>query len=157
MEVVGAAEHVPIDLGRRKRARGPGCGQDRAVTACVTHQDDCDPGEAAGFDEACGDIDATILERSAQQRAQRVITEHADQGGAQTQPGRTAGHDARRSADGEQPHVHKFLDLPENRHRIITLQHEICVDVSNDEEIDVSFHKILLSCDRSKLKPSWLR
>ena len=65
-----------------------------------------------------------------------VVAEHADEGDAQSQPGRTAGHDRRRAADRQRAALHERLGLAEGDLAGDVADDDVGHGVAGDEQVE---------------------
>ncbi len=76
------------------------------------------------------------VERLEHRAAERVVAHAARHRHPQPEPRGARGHDRARAAEHQRRLVDELLALPEGRHEVAAAQHEVRVDVPDDEEVE---------------------
>ena len=80
--------------------------------------------------------DVDPVERLQHRAAERVVAHAPRHRHPQPEPRGARGHDRARAAEHQRRLVDELLALPEGRHEVAAAQHEVRVDVPDDEEVE---------------------
>jgi hypothetical protein len=115
-------------------------GQHRPVAAA--REDHGRPGRLGRIDDARRDVDAPSGHRVEHEPAEGVVADDADERHSQPEARGATREDRRRAADGHRHRAHGPLDLAEPGHRVGIGDHDVGVDLADDEDVDVTVVRI---------------